>query len=1582
MGDIMQPLLGINGRRHLSAGASFCAMTFMGVPLAQAQDPCADVPTGSICTVTVNDEGGPYSGSAGKFFVVVNNGEISGAPAISMGSALGFVVVNRENSTIDGDIVRNLPNSPFLMYTVLNSGTINGNVTFVEGNQANIFTHPTVRYFSDDGIVNGNVQLGGSGSSTALFLQLGDEHGVSGTISAGAGLDIYARSFKTSQSLILGDFTLPTSFEIAGYEAAGAETVLTLTGSGTTISLMGDGQVVNEGIINAVDTTSLYPAGFAPVPPSVGYQASDFATFLRPGMTAAQPMSVYSIGIGRTLASFTNDGTLNADVRIATKTFINNGAINMNTAAPSSVVHAGANADFIFNNSGIITMTHNGARLAASTPEGEFDSGLQAALRLRSAVDSSAAHNVNLLNSGSISGGLDVQMIADQFSFTNSGTLTGLIEGGVSNPSLKVAIGELYLSLPSAVSDEFNGQSAAFINSSTGNITHGAALDLAAFDVSFTNQGQITGVAAFDYVALKIEQDMLQEDNDTNYSGDNFTFTNSGTINGTVYAEPESTVATFSNSGDVIRPLSLNIQKYGAEYAAFEILSETIADQTLAFTNSGLIESQDRASSGLLIEVEAGEDGDDGPFTTASASVTVNNSGTIQATGGATRATLSTAETGLSNPIPMINVNAALAVDASDVTGTSTVTINNQAGGSIAVSGQLSQVSNAGYTSQGPEEEKFGSVAIIAQGHIINIRNDGLISGGVGSQFVPTAVFSTDILRGKYLAGAIHTLGVEDEEDIYTGSIDHIINGAHGEIYGSIDLGDNNDKLDNYGLITGDIFMGAGNDILTHSLLAEFYGIADGGAGDDLLLFDITGTSHFGEIDAALRAKFINFEITQLIGTANIVVDPDAPIVFDSGPITLDQGVIFDAPAGQTAFALAEGSGPVVVNATVNGNISLAGSDNSLIIGNSSTITGDIKGSAGDYNVGVTGTITGNIELGDGNNNVTNSGTITGAVTLGNGGNSLTHTGIITEGVNFGSGSDTLTLSGDWSIGGPVVGGAGQDEVAISFSSAPINESDVPVIDLSGFTEFETLTVDGGTGKVSNARFEDIAITNGRLIGAADGTISGHVTVGAGGTFGSAGLVDGDVTVKSGGTFSPGASPAIHYGEGNVTMEAGSILVFEFVPSSGQSDQIIQDGNYNIEAGALLDIRGNRPLTPGVAYDMIKATNLTGSEFTILSWDRSAVQGFLRYTPTALQLVGTFALQAPSTDQVNDSLDYVNSLLIDDEASSYLIDAIPSLLNDDGFADVSAFASLTPETYASAAQIGVDHGLAIIRASRSQRTLRGQSDGMLFSYAQFIGDWSRIKANGNGASRATNNSYGVMGGIGYGNENAAISAFVGYLDSKQRIDALDAKTKADGIFAGVQAQYQSDHIEISAMIARDWAKASSERSVLEDELSGKYNLNSFIIDASVGAKLPLSESWSIGPRAGISHISTKRGAVREAGSAAFALDVLAKRHKGSFVDAAIRLEGGQGEASASVQPWLEAGLRHQISGGASVATAGFIGSPATLTIVGADRKDTLFTTAVGMNAALSQAADIYGSYHGEFGNGGQNTINIGIRYRF
>lgn len=824
-------------RACLALGASIAALAVSQNANAQAQ-PCPNGQPGPVCTLENTGSIGSVVGTTGNVTVVINSGTISGTSGVVMGGSSGLLVDNQTGGTITGTGGVAIAGVPRLIFRVVNSGTINGNVIYNDAPAPNVFTGPLAYFSSDGGTLNGNLQLGTTGFTTATFLQRGDDDGVSGTIAAGAGLDIYSKIYEASQTLELGEYALPETFEIEGYYAEGSNTTLTLTGSGTSISLGGEGSVVNTGTIGIVDAAAHYPLGAQVVPGAIGYFQPNNAVFRREQIPIGQPGSFFTLGWGNALSSFTNAAAavVNGDITLATASFTNAGEINLLTRSLGSTIYSAADTAFAFNNSGTIKMVANGARL--TSPLGEFESGLTAALRLRSALNTTAAADVAIGNSGAIVGGLDVKMAAEDFVFTNTGSIEGIdIPGGYYTPGLVLGVGELSLVVGADPESHFDAVTATIVNSATGSIDHGFEAFLSAFDVSFTNNGFVAG-ADFSPDALFIEQYLDADDTDAT----SFTFVNTGTFEGNVGLETETSTVSVTNSGAItgadyaaINQMTFQDVMFGGE-GALGIDNETNGDGTLSFTNSGEIINTVHAGSGVTIEIDAGEEEiETGSPVTGNAEVAVLNSGTISATGGATVVTQQFANW-LQPGQVLVNPLAALAVDATDVNGTSTITIENKVGGLIEAGGAPSVVTPVGYTVVPNGVAGAFTVAVIAAGQTINITNAGTIRGGAGTTPGPNIVFDEIDPADGYLAGAIHTAGYEtgpDGAEVYVASTDLVTNTATGIIVGSIDLGGGDDAIDNAGSITGNVFLRDGADHVLNR--GKIDGTVDLGGGNDLL---------------------------------------------------------------------------------------------------------------------------------------------------------------------------------------------------------------------------------------------------------------------------------------------------------------------------------------------------------------------------------------------------------------------------------------------------------------------------------------------------------------------------------------------------------------------------------------------------------------------------------------------------------------------------------------------------------------------------------------------------------------------------
>lgn len=747
-------------------------------------------------------------------------------------------------------------------------------------------------------------------------------------------------------------------------------------------------------------------------------------------------------------------------------------------------------------------------------------------------------------------------------------------------------------------------------------------------------------------------------------------------------------------------------------------------------------------------------------------------------------------------------------------------------------------------------------------------------------------------------------------------STDDITNAATGVIEGGIALRAGDDVLRNYGSITGDIDFGTGDDMFVQGINASFTGTADGGAGTDRFLIDITGG---GTIDDAIYDRLFNFEILGITGTGSI--SPDAPLPVDTIEISGGEPVEFGPDS------VIETQGPVA-----------------------------ITGTAANDMLTVLGTVNGDVDLGDGDNAFALGGTVNGNIV-------------------FGTGDDMLELQPGWSIAGTASGGEGADILRTPVAGS---YEEPTVLDLAGFESFEELDVTGGgVGTVAGQlAFETIDIGDGRLIGLAGSTIAGDVHVAPAGIFGSAGTVDGDVDVD--GTLSPGSSPGTMTINGDVSLGGTSTTLFEMTPTV--SDAIVINGSLTIANGATLDITGERPLTPGVAYDLITTTDGISGSFATIN-QAETVLGFIRQSANAIQLLGTFQLRAGTSGQIAATNSYLNTLLVDGNAPAGLLAAIPDLVAADGYANEAALATIHPEAYASASQIGVENGLVISNALRSADLAARDRQAGPFVFGQGFGDWRDFDADGaTGVSRANVRSMGFFGGVGYQAGSVSVAAFAGRVDGRQPIRAIDARNDSDGTFFGIAAQAELSGFRLGGSIVRDNSSADTSRTIFDgSKARSHYRLRGTSVAFHAGYGFAVGSGWEIGPDIGVTHVSVHRGAASETGAGAFNLNVASNRVSYTFLTADLSIRKQEG----ALRPWLSAGLRQRVKDDRTEATAGLTGVAETFTVTGARRGRSFGDIAIGLGWQVSPTLNLFARGNSEFGGGNSGQgINAGLSLRF
>jgi fibronectin-binding autotransporter adhesin len=664
-----------------------------------------------------------------------------------------------------------------------------------------------------------------------------------------------------------------------------------------------------------------------------------------------------------------------------------------------------------------------------------------------------------------------------------------------------------------------------------------------------------------------------------------------------------------------------------------------------------------------------------------------------------------------------------------------------------------------------------------------------------------------------------------------------------------------------------------------------------------------------------------------------------------------------------------------------------------------------------------TGTIRGSINLGDMNDSLINAGTIDGDIYLGAGDDSMVHalTGVLTGRVDGGDGTDGLTID--------ITGGGLLNQTLLDrfmrFESQVLSgtgtiTTDGPFTTDTLFLHDAALTLDagqrvqtagpvaftfaGGTNMLVNrgtiiggldlSNGQNAVVNAGRiqgavnfgsgssLIGLAGSVIDSAIFVPQGAVFGSAGTVNGAVTVS--GTLAPGASPGTMTVNGNVTLNAGSDTIFEFTPVV--SDTLVINGALSIADGAKMTMTGERPLTPGIHVMVSASGGITGSFGANVTRD-DRIAGVLSYGSDAIRLIGLFQLRDGATAQTAATTDYLNTLLLNGQATPGVLDSLPALLDAGGYASAAVLGGLSPQPYASVGQMGIENGLAIAEALRSAQLAGSSEEGGLFTFGQAYGHWRDFAADRRGVVRANVDVSGFLGGLGYGNTTAGAALFVGRSDAKQRMSALGAENEADGLFFGGRGHYARGNFSAGVSLVIDRANAKTRRTPFTGAANSQYDLHGVTIDGWLGYGFDLNGGWQIGPQVGLTHIRVKREGQSESGGGAFALDVAGCTYRATFLNADLKL---QAPGSSRLRPWVTAGVRHRVDGGhAIVASAAFTGSGTAFSVSGAERKRTLPHVGAGLNLTLASRLSLFLDGGAEFSaDYGERHINSGIIFHF
>ena len=1576
----------VGGGAAIFAGYSQTSVTVVNtgaiLQIAGASDANAVVDVNSVTNSgTIAMGGTAVEFLPGYIDTLINSGTITSTDGAAIGTApSSYAAATAQISNNAGGVIGGGSGQPAITLgsgsTVVNSGTINGDVQL--GLQSYYYGTGST-YIANGGTLNGNLTFGGNGNTLVV---IGAASGITGTINTGSGFgNLYAQGFTASTTVDLSALTIPSGFHNYGLGAIGSGTVLTINGPSaalnTALTVFGNGTVINTATVNGnfgLNVVSL---------------AGGLNTLL--GVTGD--------------LTFINSGNLGDGVQGTAQAFTNRGTIGTAQFAAGASLTVAAQPTFTFGNSGQIW---GSVSLDQATP-----SPWQLLVTIPNLV--------MIQNSGTISYGLDVALAANQLILTNSGS--------VNNIDV-----ELYHSQGAT-----SGGLVAATNTASGIVNYGVGIYAASHDIAFNNAGQISQyLNLVQNLSSPVDQVSAAVSNAGTISGQaNLSFdstavsvTNTGTIasahfngfeiGGLTLADTTvgNSSVTFTNSGAISNAIAGQSAVLISVYAGNSNASATTA---ITVTNTGSI----AANGGGLYE----------PFFLDQLVAAGLAVGAI-AQGGSTSITITNAA-GASISANGINnagyseygirvVPPALANGGSVALIASAQTINVTNAGTITGGGDIDLSASDGYMQVNGLARSAGFSALLGAidlfANSASLTNTGTITGDT-TLFAPIASFANyGTVHGNVMLGTGVGVGtvsvIEGINAILTGTVTgraavntltidvtgggmlsqsllsqfvgfgapHLTGSGAIAFSGALSLPTL--VLDNASLTlaagqvlptTGPIALtgGGGTNSFTNygTVNGAIVNIATTNGAGGVINIATTATSNAAFTnDASAQLNFTagTFTIGGLVTNQGTITIADGATLDASGGIANDQSGVIRVHSGATVNDVLVNAGMVVDNGVYNADIV-------NLAGGTFTATGPVTSPNLIRNAGVF-TMTGSTVSTPRFDNLAGGvlgGVLGGVVTFDTaGGTLLTNQGTIAGRVVFGAGANELLLGSGSQITGTVTGGSGSNLLAIMSSASDAAPDQFGLSGVTGFQQSQLLS--GSVALSGSYATGSFAVLGGHLIGNAGSILNAAtLTVASGATFGSAGTINGNITVN--GTLASIGTMTV---TGNVVLRPGSNTLL--AGTGNQLPELEISGKLNIASGASLTFSTTVSQRQGTLVPLIRADGGIFGSFSAINLPPAYN---LIDTGTVLEAYRRFVAGSDFGGGAAGALGVINTLVLSQRANAALIADLPLLDNAQGVADARKFAQLTPEPYATAMQIGIDNGLQIADTLRDfdDDALASPGSGRhAFTFVQAMGNWTH--AGGNvvtGSSSATNATGGILGGVGWRGDNAAISLFAGGIHGEQTIAALGSQTIAHSSLIGVNALVWRNGFDASATLAYDNGIGDTTRGLPDGTTTwSRYGLRAMVADLALGYTIRDPSGWTMRPQIGLTHITTHRDAAEELGSTVFELNVAGARRMLNFVHASWRIAPPTTVATR-FSPWASVGVRVRLNDDNSQATAFLPDATDPIMAAGVLRATTQVTFKAGFAYAMSAAVTLFGSFDGERGSGSHtNALNGGIRLAF
>ncbi|OWT74341.1 MULTISPECIES: autotransporter-associated beta strand repeat-containing protein [unclassified Achromobacter] len=275
-------------------------------------------------------------------------------------------------------------------------------------------------------------------------------------------------------------------------------------------------------------------------------------------------------------------------------------------------------------------------------------------------------------------------------------------------------------------------------------------------------------------------------------------------------------------------------------------------------------------------------------------------------------------------------------------------------------------------------------------------------------------------------------------------------------------------------------------------------------------------------------------------------------------------------------------------------------------------------------------------------------------------------------------------------------------------------------------------------------------------------------------------------------------------------------------------------------------------------------------------------------------------------------------------------------------------------------------------------------------WADVIGNWQHQDGGGNAPSYKQDTGGVMVGGDVDVHDGWRMGAAFGYQDSNISMDSRNAKADVDSysltLFGGKAfAMPNGNALNVLGGVAYSWQDLRTRRNVAigseNQNLKANYSGNTTQIFGEVGYSVPVNESVSVEPFAGLAYADQRmRGFSEDGGSAALHAD----SDRTHVTTSTMGLRGRMDTEIAGQPARLRASLgwRHAMGGVDPERTMAFDTGPA-FTVQGAPIARNALVTEVGAEMAVSKSATLGVSYSGQFGDGNrQNAGFVNVRWSF